>query len=399
MAITLGFGLVSLLFAVLHQMYHSGKHDETRSILGVQYKSLGAARFAGSLVFPLLFFLQPFVGSSLTIFIHGGVNGQVLAVVILLIVILMSYAFGKVLLDKEGFLATYRTKKDVEFSEKLAQHENAKRGIIVKEEEQSNLDRFGAWYENTVEGVKGDWYNVPREDEGLDFEMRAKIDVAKVKDDHEGHKYFLQRYGAAFDYYDSDHRWFLLLEIAACALLGVCDGLVESLGCEKVGYIIVAVFGLYVISVFVIRPYATRKDFIFCGLVTILNFIGALLTVLPAGTLDEETRDQNIISVSSGALFIGTIQAIEGLFADGLRWIAEKLSNDPEKKQQKDAQKSAATKMSSRDDNYNNGLEMNERPMMEVPMIQTDQTQQHQNYENEIGMSPRMVSNDIDDEL
>ena len=62
------------------------------------------------------------------------------------------------------------------------------------------MDKFGAFYEEKVEGLWGNWFDVPRELEHLDFEQRSKIDIAILRKEAPGHKSFLKRNGAAFDY-------------------------------------------------------------------------------------------------------------------------------------------------------------------------------------------------------
>lgn len=369
MLVLLLFGFGSFVVAVCHGAW-SGRPGE-RSVLGVRYRSLGAGRFPGSILFPLMFFIQPFVGSSLTLLVHGNSNGAVIAVVILVTVTLFVVAICSVLLDKANFLATFRTKEHVEFDRLMTEHENAKLGITQKIEDKSCMDKFGDFYEDKFEGLYGWWFCVPREFEHLDYDQREKIDLAILRKESIGHKDFVRRNGAMFDSYSGQYRWFLIFEIVASVALGIGDGLVESFGCSSVAILVAVVFGLYVVAVFVIRPFCSRKDFIFAGIITLLNFTGAILTALPGGMIDDERRERDIILVSSAALIIGTVAAIEGLVANGTRFVAEKVwggddHGDDDNEKHGDTGKTEE-RMDRGEQNEHIHVQTDDVPMLEVP--------------------------------
>lgn len=334
-AIVLGVGVVSLLYAVLHSAVL--KTDEDRTFMGVAYRSLAAARFCGAVIFPLLFLLEPIVGSALTSLVHGNVNDAVVAVVVLVVTCVICGVFAMILLDRQNFTATYRTHEEMDIEKKIAERDRTAKGLPAddSDDERGVLGRCDKWYERKIEGVWGEWFQVSRSDEQQPYEARAKVPAAALEETEEqqrDHKYFFLRYGAAFDYYDGEHRWFLIAEMLASVLLGVCDGLVESIGCSNVAIMMCAVFGLYVVAVFIIRPYSTRKDFVFGGIIMLLNFISAILTVLPEGTLADDDRDRNIVIASTIALFVGLIASAEGLIINSLRFIGERLASEKKRK-------------------------------------------------------------------
>jgi hypothetical protein len=97
-----------------------------------------------------------------------------------------------------------------------------------------------------------------------------------------------------------------------------------------VSYIFVALFSIYVIAVFLVRPFATRKDFVFQGLITLLQWIGAVLVLLPESSMSKDQVETNVVIVSSTALFVALVAAIESIIGNSFKILVEKMSGGGE---------------------------------------------------------------------
>ena len=238
-------------------------------------------------------------------------------------------------------------------------------GFLSKEkneedEDESWVDKVGDFFETYILGSQGEWFDIPRcivEDPDIEnvqeyannlpvVELRRILDSGKFyytlkkKQQRQNPRsvnnkimvlnrdllklpqrtYFTTRYGHYFDCYrgstqeTSGRHWFIAADLASASILGVADGLITSFGCSAIGWILISIFGCYVLSLVILRPMVTRFEGVLVTVVGLLQLTAAVVAVLTstdANAADPDSAGQQAVAnITSAALITGTGQVL-----------------------------------------------------------------------------------------
>lgn len=239
---------------------------------------------------------------------------------------------------------------------------------INDDDDESWVDKVGHVFETYVLGTTGEWFDIPNcivQDPDVEDvqEEAAKLPVVELRRLQESGKsyyrmkrelqkknpaasvkmvlnrdvlklpqqtFFTTRFGHYFDCYRGSSpgsrgcHWFIIADLLSAGILGVSDGLIASFGCSAIGWILIAIFFGYVLSLVVLRPMATRFEGIFVTIVAFLQLAAAAVAVLTSGDADAADPDspsqQAVANLTSAALMIGTVQVLFITFTDLVKY-------------------------------------------------------------------------------
>jgi hypothetical protein len=156
--------------------------------------------------------------------------------------------------------------------------------------------------------------------------------------------HFTRMYGTLFNAYRPGRQWFLTAEMATSIAAGIISAVTPSNGdCTVVGIALTVVFGVYMIAVAALRPYASTLDTLVAVVTAVLMFVASILMTIAASQPTTDLSDD--LGIKSAEITVSGMYVIgvKGVI-DLILFVYETVTGAVERRHKRREQREAAAR-------------------------------------------------------